>query len=629
MKPGFALDLDEDHIRLLFRRADGWVKVGEVGFADPKLGDKLAALRQKAGRLAPEGVLTKLVIPSSQILYTEVDAPGPDRRARRAQIMKAIDGRTPYALDELTVDWARSGKHTFVAVVAKLTLDEAEDFAEGFGFNPVSFVAIPESGRFDGEPFFGQTRNAEAHLPAGEPLDRDTAPIRIVGALPDEALEPEPAAGTATEMEAPAADETARLPESGPEEAAEKAPEAATDTPGQDPDRNAETATADEPRPAAMPPASRTPRSETPPSETAPSETAPSETPPSKTAASGTPVAEAPAEHRPEIAPEIAPAIAPDLGRKQSRAEIAAQSLGAVGDRRIAADDDEAPFIEVAEGTADPEPPIAAGASFASRRELRAPLDRGGDGPAPLKGAAASRLTFAEPALPEPVTRRVGPATAKPGVTAPDLAVPEASGADGAEDSQQPPRRNRLGPPIVDVKHEARHGTLAQQKQRRVSELGEDPDTAFTSFGTTRDPRRAGGLRPKLILTLLLLLLLALGAIALWSMRSTTSDPAASLAPARSPLPDAASTGASSGESDLAATTTGDAAPDAAQTESAPAPMAQPSLTAAAPEADAPPEVNPPPAAAETLEAAAPAPAPAPAPAGAASVAPQPEAITG
>ena len=170
MKPGFALDLDEDHIRLLFRRADGWVKVGEVGFADPKLGDKLAALRQKAGRLAPEGVLTKLVIPSSQILYTEVDAPGPDRRARRAQIMKAIDGRTPYALDELTVDWARSGKHTFVAVVAKLTLDEAEDFAEGFGFNPVSFVAIPESGRFDGEPFFGQTRNAEAHA-------RDLAPV--------------------------------------------------------------------------------------------------------------------------------------------------------------------------------------------------------------------------------------------------------------------------------------------------------------------------------------------------------------------------------------------------------------------------------------------------------------------
>ena len=43
-----------------------------------------STLRARAEALAPGGVATKLILPESQILYTEVDAPGPDAASRRA-----------------------------------------------------------------------------------------------------------------------------------------------------------------------------------------------------------------------------------------------------------------------------------------------------------------------------------------------------------------------------------------------------------------------------------------------------------------------------------------------------------------------------------------------------------------
>lgn len=181
MKPGFALTLSDDGIRLLHRTSRGWMLVGDADLEDVGVEGSLRFLRKTAAALAPEGVASKLVLPNSQILYTEVAAPGPDETARRAQIEAALTEQTPYPVEELAYDWSGTGETVKVAAVTRLTLAEAESFAEDHGFNPLCFVAIPEADQFDGEPFFGQTSGAGAHLPAGTTLERDDETVRITG----------------------------------------------------------------------------------------------------------------------------------------------------------------------------------------------------------------------------------------------------------------------------------------------------------------------------------------------------------------------------------------------------------------------------------------------------------------
>lgn len=180
MKPRFALDLTNDAIGLLERTGDGWVRIARADLDDPEIEHRLLDLRRTAETLAPEGFFTKLILPNSQILYLEVEAPGPDRSSRRMQIRKALEGRTPYGVDDLVFDWSRNGPKVKVAVLARETLDEAEAFAEANGFRPVAFVAVPDGDRFAGEPFFGLTLRHLAHLPRNERFDRDQDPVRIV-----------------------------------------------------------------------------------------------------------------------------------------------------------------------------------------------------------------------------------------------------------------------------------------------------------------------------------------------------------------------------------------------------------------------------------------------------------------
>ncbi|CAM5499345.1 hypothetical protein FALB51S_03699 [Frigidibacter albus] len=231
MKPAFALNLSPDGISLLHRTSRGWLVVGAVALDDPDMPAALGYLRKTALGLAPRGFATKLILPASQILYTAVEAPGPDAANRRRQIARALEGRTPYAAGDLVFDWSGTGGRVNVAVVARETLEEAEAFALEHRFNPVSFVAIPEDGAFAGEPFFGQTAKARDYIPEGERLARDQDPVRISGdadltrlaassvaevalsevtapaawadpATPDPVDEPQEAAGLASDMQA-------------------------------------------------------------------------------------------------------------------------------------------------------------------------------------------------------------------------------------------------------------------------------------------------------------------------------------------------------------------------------------------------------------------------------------------
>ncbi|MFZ5710862.1 MAG: hypothetical protein ACOY4T_14475, partial [Pseudomonadota bacterium] len=181
MKPSFALSLSQDGITLYHRTTAGWMRVGEVDPEAPGLADSMRFLRSTVLGLAPQGFQTKLILPGTQILYLEIEAPGPDRASRRAQIAKALDGRTPYAVSDLVFDWSGEGPTVRVAVVARLTLDEAEAFAEEHRFHPVCFVSAPREDQFDGEPYFGSTGRMLAYLPLGERLERDSEPVRPVG----------------------------------------------------------------------------------------------------------------------------------------------------------------------------------------------------------------------------------------------------------------------------------------------------------------------------------------------------------------------------------------------------------------------------------------------------------------
>jgi hypothetical protein len=180
MKPTFALDLTRDAIALLHRTPKGWTSIGEVAFDAPDLPEAMDYLRKAALGMSPMGLACKIILPSSQILYTEVAAPGPSRGDKRRQIAEALEGRTPYPVEDLVFDWSGKGATVKVAVVARETLAEAEGFAVTHRLNPVSFVAIPPDGAFVGEAWFGPTVASETLLAPGEVVDRDREAVTIL-----------------------------------------------------------------------------------------------------------------------------------------------------------------------------------------------------------------------------------------------------------------------------------------------------------------------------------------------------------------------------------------------------------------------------------------------------------------
>jgi hypothetical protein len=188
MKPSFALSLSFEGIRLLHRSGTGWTIVGEVALDSPDLGGELSILRRTAIALDPAGLRSKIVLPNDQIRYLSIDT----ARATEAQVRAALEGATPYAIDELAWDVSRGGGRTYIAAVARETLDEAESFALDHRFGPVSFAAIPGEFEFVGEPFFGPTKVAATLLPAGEEVERDTVALRIIARSGRAAVEPGP-----------------------------------------------------------------------------------------------------------------------------------------------------------------------------------------------------------------------------------------------------------------------------------------------------------------------------------------------------------------------------------------------------------------------------------------------------
>lgn len=275
MKPNFALVLSFDGIRLLQRAPAGWLGVGEVALDVPDLAAELADLQARALQLDPGGLRTKLVIPNEQIRFLSIDTGHLDEADIPTAVMTALDGATPYAVDDLAFDWVRDGTQTHIAAVARETLDEAEDFAIEHAFNPVSFVATPPEGAFSGEPFFGAAPSSAQWLGATDNVARDMQAIRVIGEaeLPVEDTETTGTADAAGTAEPLAADDAGAEPDTpqdqddddvaaGPtepgdkdtvtDEVAEDTTEAATPAP-ETGDTPADEAPADDAAPLAVP----------------------------------------------------------------------------------------------------------------------------------------------------------------------------------------------------------------------------------------------------------------------------------------------------------------------------------------------------------------------------------------
>ncbi|MCC5959736.1 MAG: hypothetical protein JJU08_10390 [Rhodobacteraceae bacterium] len=210
MKTNFALGITESGVTLWQRGERGWLRVGAVALDHENLDAAVADLVGTARKLGSDRFVTQLVIPDDQILYTRISAPGPGMDAQRSQIRKALEGRTPFPVEELDFDWTGAGPDVDVAVVARETLIEAEDFAKKHKLNPVCFVAAPTDGAFKHAPFFGTSRIVRDIVGDPEKLVRDREILHETGAAAPPVTPPPPAAKTPA---APAADKTTPVPD--------------------------------------------------------------------------------------------------------------------------------------------------------------------------------------------------------------------------------------------------------------------------------------------------------------------------------------------------------------------------------------------------------------------------------
>ncbi|MGP9790188.1 hypothetical protein [Roseinatronobacter sp. NSM] len=203
MKTNFALGITQSGVTLWQRGERGWLRVGAVALDHPDMDTAVADLVKTAKSLVSDTVLTQLVIPEDQVLYTRITAPGPGVDAQRSQIRKALEGRTPFPVEELDFDWTGAGPDVDVAVVARETLIEAEDFAKKHGLNPACFVAAPVGGAFNHAPFFGHSRILRALLGDPATLTRDREILRETGAVPPPAPVAQPAKPAKADAPAP------------------------------------------------------------------------------------------------------------------------------------------------------------------------------------------------------------------------------------------------------------------------------------------------------------------------------------------------------------------------------------------------------------------------------------------
>lgn len=145
----WGFDLDMTAVRLLRRNNGNWQEVAAEKIEGADIEQRLMALVDRIDTDAP----VDLFLPRDQILYTDVQVSTEDQA--REEILKALEGATPYPTDELDIDWEMTGPTTArVAAIALETLDEAVAFAEVRGVKVGGFSSLDVENHFPRPPDF-------------------------------------------------------------------------------------------------------------------------------------------------------------------------------------------------------------------------------------------------------------------------------------------------------------------------------------------------------------------------------------------------------------------------------------------------------------------------------------------
>lgn len=135
--------------------AAGWYNLGQADFSSSDFETQIQSL---AKHPALDGVACAagLILPTDQIKLIDLG----HEVADASEVEAALEGQTPYEVDELAYAWLCRKGMTHIAAVARETLTEAEEFAKSYGFAPTSFLALPRGGWGLRFAFFGLTDDA-------------------------------------------------------------------------------------------------------------------------------------------------------------------------------------------------------------------------------------------------------------------------------------------------------------------------------------------------------------------------------------------------------------------------------------------------------------------------------------
>ena len=146
----WGFDLDMAAVRLMRREAGHWREVAIEKIDSADIEDRLQAMAEQIDEGAPVDVF----LPTNQILFTDVNVSSED--AAQGEIERAMEGMTPYTLEDLAIDWEMTGPKTArVAAIARETLDEAYSFAEARGRVVSGYSTLAEPSEFPRLPDFG------------------------------------------------------------------------------------------------------------------------------------------------------------------------------------------------------------------------------------------------------------------------------------------------------------------------------------------------------------------------------------------------------------------------------------------------------------------------------------------
>ena len=146
----WGFDLDMAAVRLMRREAGHWREVAIEKIDSADIEERLQAMAEQIDEGAPVDVF----LPHDQILYTDVTVSSED--AAQGEIERAMEGMTPYSLDDLAIDWEMTGPTTArVAAIARETLDEGYSFAEARGRTVAGYSTLAKPSDFPRMPDFG------------------------------------------------------------------------------------------------------------------------------------------------------------------------------------------------------------------------------------------------------------------------------------------------------------------------------------------------------------------------------------------------------------------------------------------------------------------------------------------